>query len=261
MIKRHKRVIGLWLFNAQKAGTYALYATLINKNFRFDQDNFFLSKIYIVKQTSKFIVALDGNNDSSYKIHPEILRFKEKKSHLVTITKTISPAAQTSTWSSHFFFNQDLSSDKNDNNYFNFFEECCRGGNFPYFLGCKHRFWRCITTNVSRVPTKFLRINNRKKCHLSQYMYFNNLICLQFSYSCIKITHNYPNSNHLIHMNKIIKMLSQLLPAIFLCWLIEEIYNFKIRQQKFWKSFMSDLLLILNQILSVFFKNHDFHNF
>ena len=117
--------------------------------------------------------------------------------------------------SSHFFFNQDLSSDKNDSNYFHFFEECCRGGNFPYFLGCKHRFCRCVTTDVSRVPTRFLRINNRKKCHLSLYMYFNNLICLQFAYSCIKITHNYPNSNHLIHMNKIIKMLSQLLPAIF----------------------------------------------
>ena len=32
-----------------------------------------------MKQTSKFIVALDGNNDSSDKIHPEILRFKEKR--------------------------------------------------------------------------------------------------------------------------------------------------------------------------------------
>ena len=49
------------------------------QKFPFDQDNFFLSKIYIVKQTSKFIVALDGNNDSSNKIHPEILRFKEKR--------------------------------------------------------------------------------------------------------------------------------------------------------------------------------------
>ena len=62
-------------------------------------------------------------------------------------------------------------------------------------------------------------------------------------------------------MNKIIKNAKPAITCNFLCWLTEEIYNLKIRQQKFWKSFMSDLLLILNQILSFFFKNHDFHNF
>ena len=61
-------------------------------------------------------------------------------------------------------------------------------------------------------------------------------------------------------MNKIIKNAKPAITCNFLCCLIEEIY-LKIRQQKFWKSFMSDFLLILNQILSVFFKNRDFHNF
>ena len=80
-------------------------------------------------ETGKFIVPLNGNSDSSTKIHTEILRFRFNE---ITNTKTFSLAAQSTTWSSHFVFKQDLLRDKPRCIYFPFLG-VLKGGNFTYY--------------------------------------------------------------------------------------------------------------------------------